>query len=110
MARKAERRKTDEGRAERREEARRRREKNPEAFAQARLMRKYRERGAEGSHTLAEWETVLAAHGGSCAYCGRSDIPITRDHRVPISRGGSNFIDNIVPACRPCNSRKGARL
>jgi len=31
---------------------------------------------------------------------------IQTDHRIPLSRGGSNFIDNIVPACRPCNLRK----
>jgi 5-methylcytosine-specific restriction endonuclease McrA len=25
---------------------------------------------------------------------------------VPLARGGTNFIDNILPACRGCNARK----
>lgn len=59
---------------------------------------------AGGSHTLAEWEALLDSYHGLCVYCLR---PTTgRDHVVPLSRGGPNDIDNIVPACRSCNSRK----
>lgn len=32
------------------------------------------------------------------------------DHRVPVSRGGTNDAENLVIACGPCNRRKGARL
>lgn len=32
------------------------------------------------------------------------------DHVVPLSRGGSNALDNLVPCCTSCNSSKGARL
>jgi hypothetical protein len=28
------------------------------------------------------------------------------DHRIPLGRGGSNLIANILPACRRCNRRK----
>lgn len=34
---------------------------------------------------------------------------LTADRVIPLSRGGSNFIENIVPACGSCNSRKGTR-
>lgn len=45
---------------------------------------------------------------GSCQYCGGSAESI--DHVVPRSRGGSHAWDNVVAACRPCNSAKGDRL
>jgi 5-methylcytosine-specific restriction endonuclease McrA len=48
---------------------------------------------------------LLAHHAGACAYCG-SRILIEIDHRTPLTRGGSNLIDNILPACRRCNRRK----
>jgi 5-methylcytosine-specific restriction endonuclease McrA len=51
-----------------------------------------------------------------CQYChrSRSDLRgrefLTRDHIVPISRGGGNGWTNVVTACSPCNNRKGNRL
>ncbi len=51
-----------------------------------------------------------------CQYCGRhrSELRgrqfLTRDHVLPISRGGGNVWDNVVTSCSPCNNRKGDRL
>ena len=51
-----------------------------------------------------------------CQYCGRhrSELKgrqfLTRDHILPISRGGDNAWDNVVTSCSPCNNRKGNRL
>ncbi len=58
-----------------------------------------------GSHR--EW--LLARHGSVCAYCG-ARVPvetITLDHVRP-RRGQSAYDrpDNLVLACRPCNSAK----
>jgi len=61
--------------------------------------------GAAGSHTAAEWTEKVALLGGVCFYCGETG-PLAREHKVPLSRGGSHDISNIVPACRSCNSRK----
>lgn len=42
-----------------------------------------------------------------CHYCGQpADAP---DHVVPRALGGEDVRENIVPACRSCNGRKGAR-
>lgn len=51
----------------------------------------------------------------SCQYCGRHRSTLrgreflTRDHVLPISRGGDNSWGNVVAACSPCNNRKGNR-
>ena len=46
-----------------------------------------------------------------CMYCGAHprDNKLTRDHVVPISRGGRDRWSNVVTACRSCNTRKGNR-
>src|SRR5256714_2971696 len=51
-----------------------------------------------------------------CQYCGRLQIELkpreslTRDHLVPLSRGGANDWTNVVTACSPCNTRKANNL
>jgi 5-methylcytosine-specific restriction endonuclease McrA len=51
-----------------------------------------------------------------CQYCSRSTIELkprqslTRDHLVPLSRGGTNEWTNVVTACSPCNTRKANHL
>jgi 5-methylcytosine-specific restriction endonuclease McrA len=45
-----------------------------------------------------------------CQYCGKncSHEQLTIDHVVPKSRGGATSWDNVVAACYPCNTDKGA--
>lgn len=51
---------------------------------------------------------VMARDGGLCQYCGHRADSI--DHVVPRSRGGEHVWDNVVAACRSCNTRKRDRL
>lgn len=51
---------------------------------------------------------VMTRDGGMCRYCGRQDAT-TVDHVRPRCQGGSDDADNLVMACRSCNSRKGGR-
>jgi 5-methylcytosine-specific restriction endonuclease McrA len=59
---------------------------------------------------------LFARDGYSCQYCGRHRRELghreslTRDHVVPLSRGGDNRWTNVVTACSRCNLRKGNRL
>ena len=47
-----------------------------------------------------------------CQYCGRTQAELkvrealTRDHLIPMSRGGTNEWTNVVTACSSCNLRK----
>lgn len=69
---------------------------------------KRRAASAEMHFTFAEWEQRLSEYDGRCAYCGSTER-IEADHRIPLCRGGSNDISNILPACRHCNRRKHRR-
>jgi 5-methylcytosine-specific restriction endonuclease McrA len=74
-------------------------------------IRRDRKKGAEGSYTTAEWVSLKARYSYRCLCCGERepDIKLTVDHVQPISKGGSNTIDNIQPLCGSCNARKNAR-
>lgn len=71
-------------------------------------IRKARLRGAAGSHTLVEWNELKFNHDNRCLGCGlfEPEIKLTRDHIMPVSKGGSNYIENIQPLCARCNSKK----
>lgn len=58
--------------------------------------------------TTTEWEAILEAADHACIYCGSQEQP-TMDHLTPLARGGNHTAENVAPACRPCNSSKGAR-
>lgn len=48
----------------------------------------------------------------TCQYCGRSspDVILEVDHIVPVSKGGTNDILNLITSCRECNSGKSNRF
>ena len=82
---------------------------NPEKVSAIDKLRRARTLGAVGSCTWAQWKAIQVAYAGLCAYCGKKPAALSQDHVIPLSRGGSHTPENIVPACRSCNSRKGAR-
>ncbi|MGQ9798125.1 MAG: HNH endonuclease [Ignavibacterium sp.] len=54
-------------------------------------------------------KNILRRDGYKCAYCGRSDIPLTVDHIIPKARGGDDSWENLICACTRCNNVKGDR-
>lgn len=66
------------------------------------------EAGAVGDLTDEQWSAILDAFGQRCAYCG-SDESLCLEHVIPISQGGGTTLENVVPGCRDCNSRKHTR-
>ena len=53
---------------------------------------------------------VLRRDDYACRYCGAKapDVPLTVDHVVPVTLGGTNEPSNLVTACRDCNSGKAS--
>jgi 5-methylcytosine-specific restriction endonuclease McrA len=68
-----------------------------------------RKAGSLGSYTAEEWATIVSRQRGKCAHC-HEEKPLTVDHVIPTSLGGSNFAYNLQGLCTPCNSRKSNRL
>jgi len=60
-------------------------------------------------HTSTEFYLLCKEFGFICVIC--SEVfdfwEMTRDHIIPTSRGGSDYIWNIQPACELCNQEKG---
>jgi 5-methylcytosine-specific restriction endonuclease McrA len=75
-------------------------------------LRHYKVKGATGSHTFGEWETLKAQCNWACLACKRKEpeIKLTEDHIIQISKGGSNNIENIQPLCVNCNSKKHTKV
>ncbi len=54
---------------------------------------------------------LFARDRNLCLYCGNHFARggLTRDHVVPLSRGGRDCWENVVTACLACNVKKGGR-
>jgi len=79
--------------------------KNPLRMAHLKARRYARQKNAEGSHSFEEWQKLCSKHNWLCAQCKKRK-KLTKDHIKPLSAGGSDYIENIQPLCRNCNSRK----
>ena len=77
------------------------------AATRARYAKRRQRRLARVDNDLTDqqWKAMVAAWG-RCAYCGATGAPLQRDCVLPISRGGRYTLDNVVPACRSCNTSK----
>lgn len=74
--------------------------------------RRIRKIDAGGFHTIGEWELLKKQYDYTCPSCGEKEpeIKLTEDHIVPVSRGGSDNIENIQPLCSICNCCKFTKV
>jgi hypothetical protein len=56
-----------------------------------------------GTHTPFEWNVMVSLFDG-CARCGTRET--TKDHVVPLARGGCDCVANLQPLCDRCNKSK----
>lgn len=71
-----------------------------------------RKKAAGGGHTFGDWEDLKAKYNWTCPCCHKSEpeIKLTEDHIIPLSKGGSNNIENIQPLCLHCNCSKHDKI
>ena len=86
------------------------RQENPSKAAAQRNRNRAMRLECEGHYTAAEFKALCEEYGNVCLRCGDKDAPLTPDHVVPLSLGSSNWISNIQPLCRRCNSRKNIKI
>ena len=59
--------------------------------------------------TIDQWLKLVEVSKSKCYWCGKKCKP-TRDHVIPVSRGGLDTIQNVVVACMACNTSKSAKI
>jgi len=99
---------------------------NPERADEMKRKGRRCRRAAEANTTSEPYTTqqILTLYGSDCHICFEAiDLAATRicggpgwerglhlDHVIPLSKGGTDLIDNIRPAHGLCNLRKGTKL
>ncbi len=84
---------------------------HPELNRVYRENRRARELDRVDQFTPVEWFDKIEEHDRRCIYCGIQDVEtpegaLVADHAIPLAKGGSGSIANIVPACKSCNDAK----
>ena len=90
------------------ERSRRWHRENRERSRENNRQKRARKLDAPGSHTADQVKARFDYYGNRCVYCGSSDN-LQIEHRIPLSRGGSDWASNLAPACKTCNCSKGTK-
>jgi hypothetical protein len=80
--------------------------KRPAYRAKNHRARTLRVQAETGDFTAEQWEGLLRLYGHQCVYCGHKMTAPTVEHLTAVTKGGRTTLWNILPACKPCNSKK----
>lgn len=91
-------------------------EKGSEEYHSKRLCPQYAAPKTQPEIMRSMWNSISKRHrgkiirdiGGLCAICKTTE-KLTVDHIIPLSKGGSNDLNNLQILCKSCNSKKGDR-
>lgn len=86
--------------------------KNPDKARELERRRRARKAKADGSHTIADMRRQYKAQKGLCWWCIKPVAWEDRhdDHLVPLSKGGTDWPNNMVVSCAHCNLSKHDKL
>jgi 5-methylcytosine-specific restriction endonuclease McrA len=79
---------------------------------QSRSERERRARIAKATVTKVtkkDYEDLLEKFNHACWICEQPLIKVVWDHVHPVAKGGDHSVDNLRPACEPCNTRKNSK-
>jgi 5-methylcytosine-specific restriction endonuclease McrA len=81
---------------------------NPEKVRAHWHKRRAARLGNGGSYTYEQWIALCDKYSNRCLCCGKKK-KLTADHVIPLSKGGTSWIENIQPLCLLCNLIKNAK-
>lgn len=80
-------------------------------IARCDAKRRALELSSEGEYTVEDVKTALRSQKYKCWWCGIALKGVWHiDHRVPLSKGGTNWSNNICITCPHCNLSKNNKL
>ena len=71
-------------------------------------LRRSRKKELLSTLTKNQWENIKLYFNNRCAYCNK-ETPLEQEHFISLVKGGEFTINNIICACRSCNSSKKDR-
>ena len=83
------------------------RRENPHKVAAS--TARYRTRRSDNGVRLVYYTEIAAIAAMPCTACGAAG-PSEVDHIIPLARGGSHSIGNLMPLCKSCNASKNDLL